>query len=234
MRFKDIFLRREPRASQAASPRSRGSSTFPHHSSASHSTIAANIGQVVASPQSGSLENGSSSAIYWARAASKLRLKQPNVANTMVELQTQSSSAHGDIIESLGEEIKLRRKELEPKRWKFKFGTKIVVLREQLSKISKAGQAFKDLVGPLAGLDPIHAGLPWAGICFLMQLTIGDTDQFAATVSAAEEVSEVIKRYKHVEYICQRREDIGLRPEFEAILVKLYKHILGFQISAAC
>ena len=152
----------------------------------------------------------------------------------MSEIQRQSSSNHCDIIESLRAEIETRRKELEQKRWRFKLGEKTIILRDQLARISKAGQAFKDLGGTLAGLDPLHAGLPWAGVCFLMQLTLGDTDQYTAMVSAAEEVSILINRYMHVEYICQRRQDVGLRDEFEKLLVKLYKHILEFQVSAAC
>ena len=53
-------------------------------------------------------------------------------------------------------------------------------------------------------------------------------------VSTVEEVSIIISRYKHAEYICQKRQDFTLRTEFKELLVKLYKHILKSQVSAAC
>lgn len=180
-----------------------------------------------------SSRDGQIKSNYWARAMLELQVDQPSVILVFSELQIQQTSSNVSVIDSLLSEVNLRKGELEEKRWKHKFGDKTFVLHDQLIKIAKAVQAFKDLGGTLAGLDPIHAGLPWAGICFLMQLTIGDADQYDAMVSAAEEVSVLISRYKHVEYICQRRQDVEFRHEFEDLLVKLYKRILQFQVSAA-
>ena len=114
------------------------------------------------------------------------------------------------------------------------FAGKEVIIREQLNNIIKAVQVFKDLGGAIAGLDPLHAGLPWAGICFIMQVALGDFDQYTVMVAAVEEVSAIIERYRHVEYVCQRRKDVTLRKEFEGPLLILYKNILRFQVSAGC
>ena len=115
-----------------------------------------------------------------------------------------------------------------------KFAGKEVIIRKQLNKIAKAVQISKDLGSAMASLDPLHAGLPWAGVCFIMQIALGDFDQYTSMVAAVEEVSAIIARYHHVEYVCQRRKDVTLRTEFEGPLLTLYKHILKFQVSAGC
>lgn len=235
MRLKDIFSRKQAHIIQeptAFSVISR-SSTQPLHASATVSAVA-DESHFAGSSGTGPSASRHVNVDYWDRAASELQSEQPTVARILTEIQRQSSSNSQDVIESLRTETEARRCDLEEKRWKVKLGEKPIILRNQLAKIAKAAQAFKDLGGTLAGLDPVHAGLPWAGICFLMQLTLGDIDQYSAMVSAAEEVSVLINRYKHVEYVCQRRQDVGLREDFEKLLVKLYTHILKFQVSAAC
>lgn len=98
--------------------------------------------------------------------------------------------------------------------------------------ICKSIQAFKDVGSQIAGLDPLHAGLPWAGFCLLMQIALSESDQYAAMVAGVEEVTKVISRYKHVQVICQERPDVTLDNEFQERLVNLYNQILRYQISA--
>ena len=139
-----------------------------------------------------------------------------------------------DFVDTILSDVEQKKDQLEQKRWKVTFAGKEVIIREQLNKIIKAVQVSKDLGSAIAGLDPLHAGLPWVGICFIMQMALGDFDQYTSMVAAVEEVSAIIARYQHVEYVCQRRKDVTLRKEFEGPLLTLYEHILKFQVSAGC
>ena len=163
----------------------------------------------------------------------ELEVDQPSVVLVLSELQERLISSNSSIIDSLLFEVATRKDDLEQKRWTIQFGDRTIVLRDQLTRIAKAVQVFKDPGGTFASLDPVHAGLPWACICFLMQLTISDADQYDAMVSAVKEVSILICRYKHVENNCQRRQDVEFRDHLESLLVKLYKKILQFQVAAA-
>ena len=59
---------------------------------------------------------------------------------------------------------------LEVKRWKITSGSREFVLRDQFDWLVKAVTWFKG-VGTAAGsIDPLHAGLPLAGFCVLMQV----------------------------------------------------------------
>lgn len=58
------------------------------------------------------------------------------------------------------------------KRLKFKKGGKEVVVRDVLEKIIRWVEYFK-VVGDVAvQYDPIHASLPWAGVRFLLKVSI--------------------------------------------------------------
>lgn len=87
---------------------------------------------------------------------------------------------------------------------------KEIILHDKVNMICKSIQALKDMGSQIAGLDPLHAGLPWAGFCLLMQTALSESDQYAAMVAGVEEVAKLISRYTHVEFICQKRQEVTL------------------------
>ena len=65
---------------------------------------------------------------------------------------------------------KNKRKVREDKRWNFQFKGHTVRLRDTADKVMVWLDKFK-VVGDIAvNVDPMHAGLPWAGIRFLLQV----------------------------------------------------------------
>lgn len=69
--------------------------------------------------------------------------------------------------------IETRLKEINDRKWGFEVGDTSVIIGEQVDKIVEAVTAVKDLGTSLATLDPVHAGIPWAGICVLLSVSIG-------------------------------------------------------------
>lgn len=163
----------------------------------------------------------------------KLEQEDFRLAEALSRIQRAVSPKGEDLIDRLLAEVELSRARLVERRWKLNIAGKEIVLRDQLDKIVKAIQAFKDAGNAAVNVDPIHAGLPWAGILLVMQLVANDTDQYVALVSGVEEVSAIISRYKHVEVVSQQRKDAKFRVEFENYLIELYKHILRYQVFAA-
>ncbi len=62
------------------------------------------------------------------------------------------------------------RESLEAKRWKITTGSRELVLRDQFDRLVKAVTLFKDVGNAARNIDPLHAGLPLAGFCVLMQV----------------------------------------------------------------
>ena len=56
------------------------------------------------------------------------------------------------------------------RQWSIKWKGKPRQVRDQVDRIVKVVQIAKDFGSAAAGLDPIHAGLPWAGVCILLQV----------------------------------------------------------------
>jgi hypothetical protein len=55
-------------------------------------------------------------------------------------------------------------------RWKVTASSREIVLRDQLDRLLKVVTVVKDVASAAASLDPVHAGLPLAGFCVLMQV----------------------------------------------------------------
>jgi hypothetical protein len=56
------------------------------------------------------------------------------------------------------------------KRWTFTFGGHTVTLREEADKVLLWLDRFKQVGDIAVNADPIHAGLPWAGIRLLLEV----------------------------------------------------------------
>ncbi|KAL8706420.1 MAG: hypothetical protein Q9225_007959, partial [Loekoesia sp. 1 TL-2023] len=122
---------------------------------------------------------------------------------------------------------------LEAKRWKITTSSgEVFVPRDKLDRLLKVVTVFKDVGKAAANLDPVHAGLPLAGFCVLMQMATNDLEQYAAIVAGAEELVTIVSRYRQIEALYWSRPETTLKQEFERHLVDLYKHIVRYQISA--
>ena len=55
-------------------------------------------------------------------------------------------------------------------RWRIEMCGRSVEIREQVDRMIKVILVAKDFITPFANLDPVHAGLPWAGVCMLLQV----------------------------------------------------------------
>jgi hypothetical protein len=56
------------------------------------------------------------------------------------------------------------------KRWKYKKGDKEIIIRDQLEKVVKWVDKFKEVGDNAVQYDPAHAALPWAGVRFFLQV----------------------------------------------------------------
>lgn len=59
---------------------------------------------------------------------------------------------------------------MNERQWRISLGNKSIEVRTQVDRILKIVTVAKDFGSSLASLDPIHAGLPWAGVCLLLRV----------------------------------------------------------------
>jgi hypothetical protein len=108
---------------------------------------------------------------YWQLAVDQLQEEDSAVADQIAGVQQAATAAgNADFAAQLLYTTKQGQQELESKRWKIGTGSRGVVLRDQFDQLVKAVTLFKDVGNAAGSIDPLHAGLPLAGFCVLMQV----------------------------------------------------------------
>ena len=64
--------------------------------------------------------------------------------------------------------IESRIAAMQDRQWKLSLGKKSVEIRAQVDRILQIVIVAKDLGSSLAAMDPVHAGIPWAGVCVIL------------------------------------------------------------------
>lgn len=104
----------------------------------------------------------------------------------------------------------------------------------QLDKVLRILQIFKDFGSVMATPDPVHAGIPWAGVNLILQGALNDSEQHLTALSGLAQVSPIVAQYTQTELIYIQEKNSRLGEEFEKGLVDLYMEILKYQVAAAC
>ena len=161
-----------------------------------------------------------------------------------------------DVQEQVQAILALKREQILEKQWKLQWGNKPIHVRTQIDRIVKLIGVFKDLGTLIAGLDPVHAGLPWAGICFLISVSLlpllqleyadvfaqpilNDSDQNRSLLDGLDIITEIVARYRITTEIWLREVNkmqglIDLDSEFRRTVLKLYTAVLEYQAQAVC
>jgi hypothetical protein len=69
------------------------------------------------------------------------------------------------------------------KQWTLKIGSRTISTREKAEKVVELLEKFKRVGDIVAGADPIHAGLPWAGVSLILQVAASEKQQMDAMLS---------------------------------------------------
>ena len=169
---------------------------------------------------------------FWALAAEELVKDDDSTVDCLENVRAAAKLNDSSLAEKLIEETERSKSQLCNKQWKLQIAGKEFMIRDQLDKIIKFAKAFKDVATPAAGLDPIHAGLPLAGLFLIMQFVSTDGEQFTSIITGVEEVTEVIRRYKLSEWVYNHRPNGSLKSGFDIQRIELYKCILKYLVSA--
>ncbi|KAM3075671.1 hypothetical protein ACMFMG_007803 [Clarireedia jacksonii] len=137
-----------------------------------------------------------------------------------------------DILDEILDQVKAKKEICLLKRWKYTNNKgEIVIIRDMLDKITTWIQKFKDIGDIVVQYDPSHAALPWAGIRFLLQIAVNDSQTFGAMCEGIESISNLISRCATIElrYLgCNVNLTSTVKNQLETSLVRLYSAVLTF------
>jgi len=141
-------------------------------------------------------------------------------------------------------------KKMQEKEWVVKWkGKELFRVRKAITETVKIVQKFSDLASKAADLDPLHAGLAWAGVSCVLpvslgeptlprspkltdQLIINDTEERTKAVDGVSSTSQITARYLFIEHD-YRKGLLGQDSGFEASAINLCSEILKFYAKAA-
>ncbi|KAL2817567.1 hypothetical protein BJX63DRAFT_102185 [Aspergillus granulosus] len=174
-------------------------------------------------------ESGGTDGSLWARAYDQLRKDEPELVEYYLHLLAATSGELVDTNEpaQVANVVKWHKEIMEKKQWRLVFHNHEIVIREKVDHIINAFRTFQGLGSAAAALDPIHAGIPWAGVSIFLQLVTNDIEQHNRVLDGLVFVTDLMNFYTQVEsfYLSQ-----DFKPE---ALIELYTLILKFQILAA-
>lgn len=181
----------------------------------------------------------------WGRAYSELRINNADLVRALEGLL--DSSSHDSVIlgastgsadvvpsqERMAEVVEMQMTAMKQKQWKVQIGRKPIEVREQVDRIIKIILVAKDFISAAASMDPLHAGLPWAGVCVLLPLMTNDNKQRSVSMDGLEYVAKLIRRYAEIERLFLSQHS-RLHDDLQDTIIKLYTAVLEFQARAAC
>lgn len=117
-------------------------------------------------PSPGTTATQSPQKTLWDRAVDTLTLAEKAFIQERV---TTSVSSHTDFITIL-KTVQERKTKCEEEPWKVTFKGREFALCDVADTICAGLDKFKQIGDVAVNVDPLHAGLPWAGIRFLLQV----------------------------------------------------------------
>lgn len=144
--------------------------------------------------------------------------------------------------------VQEQRTKCEAKGWEIKINDRSVALRSVADKVILWIEKFKQIGDVAVNADPLHAGLPWAGIRFLLQVyhavpsarllrevlifvkaAVSDKEQMSNLLTGLHKVLYLIDRCKIYEMLyLENRQATEALPNLASAMVELYAIILQF------
>lgn len=114
---------------------------------------------------------------YWQLAIDSLQAEdlKHRIKQRITAIQQEAaSSGNSDFVTLLLQKTQQSQQDVEAKRWTITTGRWKINVRQQFDRTIQFLQIFKELSQPAYNADPIHVGLPLAGLCVLMQVRTHD------------------------------------------------------------
>lgn len=113
-------------------------------------------------------QNPASKPNMWSQAYEQLQAANPDLVALYEAILVDDPSSVASPDRRLSVAVARKRDEMISKQWTIKFMNHRLKVREQVQRIAKVAEYVQGFGSVVANVDPIHAGLPWAGINVLL------------------------------------------------------------------
>ena len=118
----------------------------------------------------------------WSEAVQKLPEGDQQIIKELRSIDTAQEPLSKTMDELLGL-VKTVRDDSEAKQCTFSFRGKDIIIRDMMGKTICWMNKFKEVVDVIANVDPVHFGLPWAGVKFILEVCFSTNTLYLLTDS---------------------------------------------------
>ncbi|OCK73496.1 hypothetical protein K432DRAFT_364803, partial [Lepidopterella palustris CBS 459.81] len=159
------------------------------------------------------------------RALSNLKFEERQILQPLIAT---GSEALNNTLRKALQAAQEKRNMCEKKQWTFQFRGHTFSLKKKADTVVQWLDRFKDIGDIAAGADPIHVGLPWAGVRLLLEATLAESKQMESLLSGIEVILFITNRLRvYVDYL-HRIPSSDERANFGGRLETLQTAILRF------
>lgn len=108
--------------------------------------------------------------ILWKEAYEKFKHEDLDLHERLQSIIEKDSNVKNNVgqEQELGDLLFKKRRIMEDKQWALYWRKKAIKIGPQFDKIVKIFKLIKSIGDTAAGLDPVHAGIPWACVSVLL------------------------------------------------------------------
>ncbi|KAJ9218119.1 hypothetical protein DTO166G4_510 [Paecilomyces variotii] len=164
----------------------------------------------------------------WMKALRILSARDKGNGDVLKKILSETSRSDG-FTDILIREVRAKRDICKRKKWTFEFNGRTISLGEQAEKVIQWLDKIKAVGDVTVNVDPIHAGLPWAGVRMLLIAVTSESHMMGTLLVGLDKVLYLIDRCKVYELLYPHNSLIeDSYRNFESALVGLYVVILDF------
>ena len=101
----------------------------------------------------------------------KILLSEPELGRSAILDSTEPNTTKKTMRSFVSKKLAV----MNDKKWRLNVAGSSVAVREQVDRVLKTILVAKDFISSVTSMDPIHAGLSWAGVCMLLSVGIVPT-----------------------------------------------------------
>lgn len=145
---------------------------------------------------------------------------------------TQKPSGILQTLDSALQHAEQKKQQCVNKRWTLRIGNRAISSKEKADRIIELLNTFKSVGSTIAGVDPIHVGLPWAGVCLMLQVAVGEKKQMDALMGGIATALST-KQLMDVYFAFYQKQPTGPSTDsLRTVLVATYGAMLQFLADA--
>ncbi|TGO76195.1 hypothetical protein BELL_0169g00150 [Botrytis elliptica] len=172
--------------------------------------------------------------ILWKEAYEKFRHGDSDLYERLQSIIKKDSNVKNNVgqEQELGDLLFKKRRIMEDKQWVLYWHKKATKIGPQFDKIVKIFKLIKPIGATAAGLDPVHAGIPWAFVSVLLPLILNHSEEQEAALNGLQKVAEIVQQFTSFNWDYLNLSQDKSEKQLKESILTLYWKILRYEATA--